>query len=77
MRKVDFYPIKIDYFDKNDFVEKTLLMNDIKEIEGVPTAMKMTMKNHLEGTETTMQTLSITYSWEPPNNYFTERTLKK
>ncbi len=77
MRKVDFYPIKIDYFDENDFVEKTLLMNDIKEIEGVPTAMKMTMKNHLEGTETTMQTLSITYSWEPPKNFFTERTLKK
>ena len=77
MRKSDFYPIKIDYFDDNDFVEKILLMGDIKEIEGVPTAMKMTMKNHLEGTETVMQTLSITYEWEPPDNFFTERTLKK
>ncbi len=77
MRKIDFYPIKIDYFDENDFIEKTLLMSDIKEIEGVPTAMQMTMKNHLEGTETTMQTLSITYSWEPPDSFFTERELKK
>jgi len=77
MRMSDFYPIKIDYFDDNDFVEKTLLMDDIKEIEGVPTAMQMTMKNHLEGTETTMQTLSITYAWEPPVNFFSERTLKK
>ena len=77
MRKVDFYPIKIDYFDENDFVEKTLLMSDIKEIEGVPTAMQMTMKNHLEGTETIMETLSITYDWEPPKNFFTERELKK
>ena len=77
MRKADFYPIKIDYFDENDFIEKTLLMSDIKEIEGVPTAMQMTMKNHLEGTETTMQTLSTTYSWEPPDNFFTERELKK
>ena len=77
MRKADFYPIKIDYFDENDFIEKTLLMSDIKEIEGVPTAMGMIMKNHLEGTETTMQTLSTTYSWEPPENFFTERELKK
>jgi hypothetical protein len=77
MRMSDFYPIKIDYFDENDYAEKTLLMSDIKEIEGVPTAMQMTMKNHLEGTETTMQTLSISYSWEPPDNFFSERELKK
>ena len=77
MRKSDFYPIKIDYFDENDYAEKTLLLSAIKEIEGIPTAMQMTMKNHLEGTETTMQTLSTSYSWEPPDNFFTERELKK
>ncbi len=77
IRMSDFYPIKFDYFDDNDFVEKTLLINDIKEIEGVPTGMKMTMKNHLKGTETIMETLSITYKWEPPDNFFTERELKK
>jgi hypothetical protein len=77
MRKVDFYPIKIDYFDENDFVEKTLLMSNIKEIEGIPTAMQMTMKNHSEGSETSMETISITYNWEPPENFFTERELKR
>ncbi|MFC1786223.1 outer membrane lipoprotein-sorting protein [Candidatus Neomarinimicrobiota bacterium] len=77
MRKSDFYPIKIDYFEDNDYVEKTLFMDNINNIEGVPTAMKMTMKNHSEGTETTMQTLLITYEWEPPDNFFTERELKK
>ena len=77
MRKSDFYPVKIDYFDGNDFVEKTMLMSDIKEIEGVPTAMIMKMINHSEGTETTMQTLSITYDWQPPENFFSERELKK
>ena len=77
MRKIDFYPLKIDYYDEGDFIEKTLLMSEIKEIEGVPTAMQMIMENHLEGTETTMQTLSTTYSWEPPVNFFTERELKK
>ncbi|MEE9574303.1 MAG: outer membrane lipoprotein-sorting protein [Candidatus Neomarinimicrobiota bacterium] len=77
VRKSDFYPLKIDYFDDNNDIEKTLFLGDIKEIEGVPTAMKMTMKNHLEGTETIMETLSITYNWEPQDNFFSERTLKK
>jgi len=77
MRKSDFYPIKIDYFAHDDYIEKTLFMDNIKNIEGVPTAMKMTMKNHSEGTETIMETLSITYEWEPPDSFFTERELKK
>jgi len=77
MRKVDFYPIKIDYFDDDNFIEKTMLLRDINNIEGVPTAMQMTMKNHSEGTETIMETLSITYKWDPPENFFTERELKK
>jgi hypothetical protein len=77
VRKSDFYPLKIDYFDDNNDIEKTLFLGDIKEIEGVPTAMKMTMKNHLDGTETIMETLSITYNWEPQDNFFSERTLKK
>lgn len=77
IRKSDFYPLKIDYFEDNNDMEKTLFLDDIKEIEEVPTAMKMTMKNHLKGTETIMQTLSITYNWEPSDNFFSERTLKK
>jgi len=77
MRKSDFYPVKIDYFDDDGYIEKTLLMEDVKEIEGVPTAMKMTMENHSEVSETSMETISITYNWEPPENFFTERTLKK
>ena len=52
-------------------------MDNVKNIEGVPTAMKMTMKNRSEGTETIMETISITYEWEPPDNFFTERELKK
>jgi len=77
VRKADFYPLVIDYLNDDDRIEKTLLLDDIKEIEGVPTAMKMKMKNHLKGTETTILTLSTTYAWVPPDNFFSERTLKK
>lgn len=77
VRQSDFYPLKIDYFEDNDFVEKSLILEDIQEIESVPTAMIMKMVNHSEGTETTMKTLSITYNWNPPENFFSERELKK
>ncbi len=77
VRKLDFYPLKIDYYTDDNKVEKTLLLKDIKEIEGIPTAMKMIMKNHSKGTETVMETIAITYAWEPPDNFFSERTLKK
>jgi len=77
VQQSDFYPLKIDYYDDSDFVEKSLILNDIQDIEGVPTAMIMKMVNHSEGTETTMKTLSITYEWQPPKNFFSERELKK
>jgi hypothetical protein len=77
VRQADFYPLKIDYFEDVDFIEKSLLLDNIKQIEGVPTAMEMKMINHSEGTETTMTTLSITYDWIPPENFFSERELKK
>ena len=77
VRQADFYPLKIDYYDDSDFVEKSLILEDIKEIEGVPTAMIMKMVNHSKGTETIMETLSITYAWQPTDNFFSERELKK
>ena len=77
VRKTDFYPILIHYYDDKDYIEKSLEMEDIRGIEGVPTAFTMKMVNHAEGTETIMKTLSTTYQWTPPDNFFSERTLKR
>ena len=77
VRQSDFYPLRIDYYDEYDYNEKSLILEDIQIVEDIPTAMIMIMKNHSEGTETIMETLSITYDWQPPENFFSERTLKK
>lgn len=77
VRKLDYYPILIHYYDDEDYIEKSLEMDDIRGVEGVPTAFSMKMVNHEEGSETIMKTLSTTYEWTPPNNFFSERTLKK
>jgi len=76
-RKSDYSPVKLDYFNDNDFNSKTLLLSDIKIIEGLPTAMKVLMVDHKEHSSTSMETLEATYKWEPPKGFFSERSLKK
>ncbi len=76
-RKSDSYPLLIHYYNDEGYIEKSLEMDDIRVIEGVPTAFLMKMVNHEEGSETIMKTLSTTYEWTPPNNFFSERMLKK
>jgi len=77
VRASDFYPIQIDYADPKDRIEKSLYLEDIQTIDGYPTAMRIRMKNHLENSETIMATKEMSYSWEPPEGFFSERNLKK
>ncbi len=76
-RKSDYSPVKLDYFDDNDFNSKSLTLSNIQNIEGIPTAMKMIMVDNKERSSTSMETLKATYNWVPPKNFFSERSLKK
>ncbi len=76
-RKSDYSPVKLDYFDEHEYNSKTLLLSDIQNIEGFPTALKMVMIDHKERSRTKMETLEVTYKWTPPKNFFSERSLKK
>ncbi len=77
VRQSDYFPVVLDYYDEKDFNSKTLLLSDIKLIESFPTAMTMVMKDNKERSSTTMRNLDITYAWEPPKGFFSERNLKK
>jgi len=77
VRQSDYYPVVLDYYDEKDFNSKTLLLSDIQIIESYPTAMTMVMTDNKERSSTTMRTLEITYAWEPPKGFFSERNLKK
>lgn len=76
-RKSDYSPLKVDYYDKNNFNSKSLALSDIQDIEGIPTAMTMVMVDHKEKSSTTMRTLEATYKWTPTKGFFSERSLKK
>ncbi|MFC1620030.1 outer membrane lipoprotein-sorting protein [Candidatus Neomarinimicrobiota bacterium] len=60
IRETDNYPLQVEYYDDQGQNIKTLQMQSMERINGVPTAMKMTMKNHLDGTETNFD-LTINY----------------
>ncbi len=77
LRQEDFFPVQFDYYDKNKRKIKTLFMENIKTVEGFVTPMKMTMKNLVDNTETSMEYLDITYDVTYDKDFFTERNLKR
>lgn len=77
VRTADYYPLQIDYYDKEGTHTKVLRLEDIRVIEGIPTAMKMVMGNLIDRTSTEMETIEITYDVTFDDNFFTERNLKK
>ncbi|MFQ6675168.1 MAG: outer membrane lipoprotein-sorting protein [Fidelibacterota bacterium] len=77
VRQEDYFPLYLEYYRPAATLMKSLVMENIEKIEGIPTAGKMVMKNHLDHTETIMSLLSVTYSWKPPRDFFSERNLKR
>lgn len=75
----NFYPVVIDYFDEDDptLWLKRMVQSDIREIDGVPTAMKMVMFNKTDNTQTSMEILSCEYNKPLNDSMFSERELKK
>jgi len=77
--KENFVPIVIDYYDEDspERVEKSLLQQNIKEIDGIPTGMKIIMTNKNDDTNTIMEIKEIEYNIQIDDNMFTERGLRK
>ena len=76
LRPTDYFPLKIDYFEKKDELLKILYMEDIRDIEGHPTAMRMVMHNQQDGSKTIMMVKQITYKVNFDDSFFSERNLK-
>lgn len=77
LQKSDYYPVKIEYFEKSGSHLKTLFLSEIKSVENIPTARVMEMVNHIEGTRTIMETISITYDISFSDDFFTESNMRK
>jgi outer membrane lipoprotein-sorting protein len=77
--KDNFCPVVMNYYDKKDtkFLKKVLIQYEIKDIDGIPTGMKMTMYNKTDNTQTTMELLEIKYNLELDDSIFSERNLRR
>lgn len=77
LREDDLYPVQIDYYDAQERLYKKLILENIRVIDGQPVAMKMTMQNIPERTQTVMQYLELTFDVKFPEHFFSERELKR
>ncbi len=77
VRQKDYSPLEIHYFDRDGQHTKALYFKDIRDVEGIPTAFQMVMRNKLENTSTEMGVEEITYAVTYPKGFFTERELRK
>jgi outer membrane lipoprotein-sorting protein len=77
--KSNFLAIKIDYYDEDDpgLHLKRLVMSDVKDVDGIPTATRMVMTDIQDNTDTIMAYSEISYGEEIPDEMFTERGMKK
>ncbi|ACF12626.1 hypothetical protein Ctha_0155 [Chloroherpeton thalassium ATCC 35110] len=76
--KKHFHPLQMEYFEDDGIQPaKRLTLSDIETIQGVPTAMKMIMKDLADGTQTEMQLLEVKYGVSLDEKMFTERGLRQ
>jgi outer membrane lipoprotein-sorting protein len=77
--KSNFLAVRIDYYDEDDpgLHLKKLVLSEVKDIEGVPTATRMVMTDIQDNTDTIMEYSEISYGEEIPDEMFTERGMKK
>ncbi|MCK4957019.1 MAG: outer membrane lipoprotein-sorting protein [Candidatus Cloacimonetes bacterium] len=71
-----FITMRIDYYENNELL-KRLTMSDVHNIDDRWVALKMVMKNLLEGGETVMEITEIEFDIEIEDNIFTTNNLKK
>lgn len=77
VRKDNFVPIVIEYYEQPDHLDKTLVQSNIKVIDNVPTGTKMVMTNNNDQSKTTMVIRNIEYNIKLDDELFTERGLKR
>jgi len=77
--KENLVPIVVDYYPENDpdICKKRLAQSQIKDIDGIPTAMKAVMHNNLDDTETKLKIIEYKYNIKIENFRFTHRGFYK
>ncbi len=77
IRKADYMPIKLEFYDADGELLKVMTNSDIKDVDGHLTPSIIEMKNVQENTRTVLELKNIKYDVKIPDNIFTTRYLEK
>ncbi|AGB40575.1 outer membrane lipoprotein-sorting protein [Halobacteroides halobius DSM 5150] len=77
VRKSNWVPSKIKFYDAQGKLYKVLTNDNIKQIDGYWTPYQMTMKNKQQGTKTVLYIKEITYDQQINPRRFTTRNLRR
>lgn len=75
--KTNSLPMKEEYYDKRGDLYKTFSADEIKDVKGLPTITKRTMKNLQSGHSTEVTYIKVDYNINIEDSLFTERFLKQ
>ena len=75
--KTNSLPMKEEYYDKRGDLYKTFTADEIKDVKGLPTITKRTMKNLQSGHSTEVTYTKVDYNINIEDSLFTERFLKQ
>jgi hypothetical protein len=75
--KATFLPIKEEYYDRKGEQSKVFSADEIKDVKGLPTITKRTMKNLQSGHSTEVAYIKVDYNINIDDSLFTERFLKQ
>lgn len=74
--KTNFLPLKEEYFDKKDRLQRVFTVEEIKVVDNIPTPTLRKMTNILKNKHTIVEFAEISYNMNIDENIFTERFLK-
>ncbi|MDD3876052.1 MAG: outer membrane lipoprotein-sorting protein [Bacteroidales bacterium] len=77
VRKSNFYPLIVEYFDKRGTAAKKLTSSDIRKIGEYYIAYRTTMEDLRSGTKTIMQITNVRFDGNLSDDLFTERYLTR
>lgn len=75
--KVTFLPVKEEYFDRKGEPYKVFTADEVRDVKGLPTVTKRTMKNLQSGHSTEVAYMKVDYNIGIEDNLFSERFLKQ
>jgi hypothetical protein len=70
-------PVKIEFYDKDGALLKVLTVKKLEQIQGIWTVMESRMDNVQDKKKTDLILLKVQYNVDIPDDYFTERYLKR